>query len=108
MRELTIKEWQAYLADRYAGGREQALFMKLVEEMGEVAEVLNQKAGRKASDTSNIQKELGLELVDLIHYAVAIAAVNELDLSQLIFEKDEKASIKYGHAINLLTFLAGK
>ncbi|TCD46278.1 nucleotide pyrophosphohydrolase [Streptococcus sp. X16XC17] len=108
MTELNITDWQAYLANRYAGGQEQSLFMKLVEEMGEVAEVLNQKAGRKATEVEDLQKELGLELVDVIHYAVAIAAVNNLNLNQLIFEKDERASVKYGHTMNLTKFLAKK
>lgn len=47
---LTIETLQAYLSDHYRGwANEQSLFMKLVEEIGEVAEVLNKRAGRKAS-----------------------------------------------------------
>ena len=37
---ITIDALQAYLSDRYSGwANEQGMFMKLVEEMGEVAEV---------------------------------------------------------------------
>ena len=46
------------------------------------------------------------ELADLIHYAVAIAAINGLDLSKAIIEKDIKAAIKYQHDRNLADFLA--
>ena len=107
--KITIEELQAYLADRYGGwANEQGLFMKLVEEMGEIAEILNQRAGRKAADTADLQEELGTELVDLIHYAVAIAAVNDVDLSRIMIEKDRRASIKYGHPVNLESFLAMK
>ena len=42
MMEVTIAELEAYLLDNYGnGGIDQSLFMKLVEEIGEVAEVLN-------------------------------------------------------------------
>ncbi|MFZ2571515.1 MAG: nucleotide pyrophosphohydrolase, partial [Streptococcus suis] len=39
------------------------------------------------------------------HYAVALAAVNQLDLTKSILEKDERASVKYGREINLLEFI---
>ena len=39
--------------------------MKLVEEIGEVAEVLNKKAGRKARGSEDLQRQLGNELPDL-------------------------------------------
>ena len=103
---ITIDALQAYLADRYSGwATEQSMFMKLVEEIGEVAEVLNKRAGRKASNEDDLQEQLGTELVDMIHYIVAIAAINNIDLSQLMIEKDKRASIKYNHRINLETFL---
>ena len=106
---ISIDELQAYLADRYGGwATEQSMFMKLVEEIGEVAEVLNKRAGRKASDERDLQEQLGTELADMIHYIVAIAAINDIDLTTLIIEKDKKASIKYHHTINLETFLSKK
>jgi NTP pyrophosphatase (non-canonical NTP hydrolase) len=82
------------------------MFMKLVEEMGEVAEVLNRRAGRNASDGSDLQEELGTELADMIHYIVAIAAINHIDLSRIILEKDKKAAVKYHHTVDLETFLS--
>ena len=104
--KITIDALQAYLSDRYSGwATEQSMFMKLVEEMGEVAEVLNKRAGRKASGNEDLQEQLGTELVDMIHYIVAIAAINEIDLSRIMIEKDRVASVKYGHVINLETFL---
>jgi len=107
--KISIDELQAYLADRYSGwATEQSMFMKLVEEIGEVAEVLNKRAGRKASDENDLQEQLGIELADMIHYIVAIAAINDIDLTTLMIEKDKKASIKYHHAINLETFLSKK
>ena len=105
--KISIDELQAYLADRYSGwATEQSMFMKLVEEIGEVAEVLNQRCGRKAGDGSDLQEKLGNELADVIHYTVAIAAINGLDLNEIILAKDRTASVKYHHDINLETFLA--
>ncbi len=103
---ITIDALQSYLSDRYSGwATEQSMFMKLVEEIGEVAEVLNKRAGRKASDESDLQEQLGTELVDMIHYIVAIAAINNIELSRLMIEKDRVASVKYNHSINLESFL---
>lgn len=107
--EITIGNLQEYLAERYGGwANEQGLFMKLVEEIGEVAEVLNKKSGRKASNAVDFQEQLGMELVDMIHYIVAIAAINKLDLNDLIIRKDKSASVKYHHKVNLETFLLNK
>ena len=104
---ISIEALQAYLADRYGGwATEQSMFMKLVEEIGEVAEVLNKRAGRKASDETDLQEQLGTELADMIHYIVAIAAINNIDLSRIIVEKDKKAAVKYQHRTNLEAFIA--
>ena len=106
---ITIDALQAYLYDRYSpSATEQGMFMKLVEEIGEVAEVLNKRAGRKACDESDLQEQLGTELADMIHYIVAIAAINNIDLTRIMIEKDRKASVKYNHTINLETFLANR
>lgn len=104
--QVTIDALEEYLAQQYRGrAGEQALFMKLVEEVGEVAEVLNKRGGRKASDGTELAAELGNELADVIHYAVAIAAVNGLDLNDILLEKDKRASVKYHHQIDLETFI---
>lgn len=107
--QVTINSLESYLARNYGGrANEQSMFMKLVEEMGEVAEVLNKRAGRKASSEEDLQEQLGTELVDMIHYIVAIAALNGIDLSRIMIEKDAKASVKYNHKINLEQFLQNR
>ena len=106
---ISMSDLQAYLKDRYGGwATEQSMFMKLVEEIGEVAEVLNKRAGRKISNETDLSEQLGTELADMIHYIVAIAAINDIDLSRIIVEKDRKASVKYNHKVNLETFLANR
>lgn len=107
--EITIKELQEYLFDHYhSDGIDQSLFMKLVEEIGEVAEVLNKKAGRKAAGNEDLQEQLGQELADVIHYTVAIAALNEIDMNDLILSKDKTAAVKYKHKTNLEQFVLDK
>lgn len=106
---ITMEALQAYLSDRYGErANEQGLFMKLVEEIGEVAEVLNKRAGRKSSAESDLQEELGAELADMIHYIVAIAAINKIDLNDTILRKDRTASLKYHHEINLEDYLLNR
>ncbi len=108
MKELTVRDWEGYLQELYgARATEQSMFMKLVEEMGEIAEVLNIRAGRKAGEESS-NEALGMELVDLIHYAVAIAAINHIDLADAILEKDRQAAVKYHHSFDLEDFLSRK
>ena len=104
--DITVKQYQDYLLGHYGDhGKEQSLFMKLVEEIGEVAEVLNMRAGRKAPDGSDLPERLGSELADVIHYAAAIAAINGIDLTETILRKDKTAAAKYHHDVNLETFL---
>ncbi|MEK4626810.1 MAG: MazG nucleotide pyrophosphohydrolase domain-containing protein [Solibacillus sp.] len=103
MKQLTFQELQSYLLLKYKqNGTSSGLFMKLVEEMGEVAEVLNQLEGRKSNTVS---ASLEKELADVIHYAVAIASINNIDLSKTIIEKDKQAAIKYNQSPNLEEFL---
>ncbi len=106
MNDLTIRKLQEYLKITYPYGPEKSssLFMKLVEEIGEVAEALNEIDGRKAKSE---ETSLAKELVDVIHYAVAIASLNDIDLSKAIIDKDKTAAVKYGHSINLEEFLSG-
>ena len=104
--DVTFEELQAYLYHNYGGrGHETGMFMKLVEEMGEVAEVLNMRSGRKAENKEDLQAQLANELVDVIHYTVAIAALNGIDLNKTLIEKDKKAAVKYHHDTNLETFI---
>ena len=105
--KVTIEDMEAYLLHRYGGwGKEDGLFLKLVEELGEVAEVINMRRGSKKATDADLQRELGVELADMLHYVVAIAAINGIDLTSIILEKDKRATVKYGHDVNLEEFLA--
>ena len=108
MRDLTVRQLEEYLLDHYRQSRtEEGLFIKLVEEVGEVAEVLNGRSGRKEG-VQDSNEVLAKELADIIHYTVAIAAINHIDLTKTIFEKDKTTAIKYQHERDLEGFLKGK
>lgn len=103
MKPLSIQTLQAYLGQKYKSDVFTTnLFMKLVEEIGEVAEALNKQSGRKDDDGLS---SLAEELADVIHYTLAIAAVQKIDLASIILEKDIEASIKYQQTPNLTEFL---
>ena len=107
--KVTVEELEAYLSGLYNGRvTDQGLFMKLVEEIGEVAEILNKISGRKKADSNDLEVQLGQELADVIHYVVAIAAVNHLDLNQIILDKDKKAAEKYHRDTNMEQFVLEK
>ena len=107
MRDLTVRQLEKYLLDHYQQSRtEEGLFIKLVEEVGDVDEVLNGRSGRKEG-VQDSNEELAKELADIIHYTVAIAAINHIDLTKTIFEKDKIAAIKYQHERDLEGFLKG-
>ena len=103
---VSIRDYENYLYDHYKDhGIDSSLFMKLVEEVGEVAEVLNKRDGRKAADSGDFRSQLAGELVDVIHYAFAIASLNQIDLNDAILQKDKKASVKYHHERDLEQFM---
>ena len=100
---ITIEQFQAYLADRYKDwGTTEGLFIKLIEEIGEVAEVINTQNGSKYAEGD---ESLEYELADALHYLLAIASINNINLTRVILEKDKKASLKYGHDMNLEKFV---
>lgn len=105
LNKLAIITYQDYMKNIYKSHQgDQGLFMKLVEEVGEVAQVLNIKEGRKQADI-NIDEALSQELADIIHYAFAIASINNIDLESVILEKDKSASLKYGRTENLINYI---
>ena len=105
--KICIADYEDYLFNHYKNhGIDTSLFMKLVEEVGEVAEVLNKRDGRKSYADEDLKSELANELVDVIHYAFAIASLNQINLNDVILEKDKKTSIKYHHERNLEQFIS--
>ena len=69
--KVTIKDYEEYLYETYKNhGIDSSLFMKLVEEIGEVAEVLNKRDGRKASNNENINEQLKEKIFKILILAL--------------------------------------
>lgn len=111
---LDIEDFESYLKMKYVETNKDvdkyttetmstSLFMKLVEEIGEVAEALNKMNGRKQDDG---ESQLAFELADVIHYTMAIAAINDINIEEAILMKDRSASIRYHQSPNLEEYLS--
>lgn len=103
MKEFTIKNLQSYLSTVYPDITEEELFFKLVDGLGNLAEIISIRLGRKRGQTSDV--DLGDELAELIHYVVALAAVNQIDLEEILIAKDKEFSKKQNLNYNLSQFL---
>lgn len=62
----------------------------------------------KSTVQTDLTEQLGTELADMIHYIVAIAAINNINLTDIMIKKDKAASVKYHHDINLETFILNR
>jgi hypothetical protein len=81
----------------------------LLPNLDDFNEMLHQIWSSKwITNNGSFHKQLGKELADVIHYVVAIAAVNDLDLNGIILEKDKMASLKYNHDTNMEQFVLEK
>ncbi|UWD34253.1 MazG nucleotide pyrophosphohydrolase domain-containing protein [Mesomycoplasma molare] len=102
-KELTIKQLQEYLYEIYKNKANNVrMLTKLTEEVGEVAEAIAIKEGWK-QNKQNVSLEE--ELADIIHYTVALASINNINLSEVIIRKDKEAAKRYEHEYNLEEFI---
>ncbi|GIP34029.1 MazG nucleotide pyrophosphohydrolase domain-containing protein [Paenibacillus sp. J2TS4] len=103
-KELTIEGLQKYIRRfDHRPEHRQAYFMKLVEEVGELSEVIRKNARMKDNDT--IKGTIEEELSDVLYYVVALANVYDINLTDSFWMKDELNKIKwsrqeYEYAVN--------
>ncbi len=72
----------------------EAYFLKLVEEVGELAEVL--LAGHRMEDAASIKGTLEEELYDVLYYVAALANIYDIDLETCCRLKEEINLRRYG------------
>lgn len=80
----------------------------IIENNATVRQTAKQFGISKSTVQTDLTEQLGTELADMLHYIVAITAINEINLTGIILEKDKAASIKYHHDINLEMFLMSR
>jgi NTP pyrophosphatase (non-canonical NTP hydrolase) len=85
---ITIRELQEYIKGKdYKPGLEQGYFMKLVEEVGELAEVIR-KDKRLGSD-NDIKGTIEEELYDVLYYVLALANLYDIDMERSCLLKEK-------------------
>ena len=79
MSDLTLKQFQSILKEKdYKPELKQAYFLKLIEEIGELAEVL--RKDKRLADQSTIKETIEEELYDVFYYVTCLANVYDIDL----------------------------
>ena len=69
---VTLRELQEFIRGKdYKPGLEHGYFMKLIEEIGELAEAI--RSGKKLNEESDIKGTIGEELYDVLYYVLALA-----------------------------------
>jgi NTP pyrophosphatase (non-canonical NTP hydrolase) len=93
---LTIRHLQAYIkkTDYHLDKKEQ-YFYKLVEELGELSEVIRKDKRLRSNEDQTIKGTIEEELVDVLYYVVAIANVYDIDLEQCFELKEELNKVKW-------------
>lgn len=98
--ELTLKRLQEYLNEKYTLLKPEDLkntqiyFLKLVEEVGELAEAIRKE---KRMKDDKIKGTIEEELSDVLYYTAMIANTYDIDLETVFREKEKYNSKRYGY-----------
>ena len=101
---LTIRKMQKYLKEKYKRTKPedmkntQRYFLKLIEEVGELAEAI--RKDQKMID-NNIKGTIEEELTDVLYYVLMIANTYDIDLEDCFRMKEELNRIRYGHTLKI-------
>ena len=101
---LTIRKIQKYLKEKYNRTKPedmrnaQRYFLKLIEEIGELAEVIRKEQRMKGD---NIKGTIEEELSDVLYYVLLIANTYDIDLEDCFRMKEELNRIRYGHTLKI-------
>lgn len=96
--KTSVKYLQAYIREKdYKPERKQKYFLKLSEEVGELAKAMRKGVLYKEGDS--IKGTIDEEIWDVIYYALAIANCYEIDVERTIKVKEEINNKKYDTGI---------
>ena len=68
--------------------------LKLMEEVGELAEVV--RKNKRMENENGIKGTIEEELQDVLYYIICLANINNIDLQNCIYLKEELNCKKYG------------
>ena len=101
---LTIRKMQKYLKEKYKITKPedmkntQRYFLKLIEETGELAEVIRKE---KRMEGNNIKGTIEEELSDVLYYVLMIANTYDIELEDCFRMKEELNRVRYGHTLRI-------
>lgn len=96
---ITVRYLQDYIKSKdYSPDKKELYFMKLSEEIGELARAMR-KDLRPVED-GQIKETVEEELWDVIYYALAIANTYKIDLEKIIPAKEKLNNEKYQTGLN--------
>ena len=102
--DLTIKKMQRYLKEKYKKAKPEDMkntkryFLKLIEEVGELAEVIRKE---QRMEENNIKGTIEEELSDVLYYILMIANTYDIDLDTCFRLKEELNSVRYGFTLKI-------
>ena len=86
--DITIRKLQQYIRNKdHKPGMEYGYFLKLIEEIGELAEVIRQ--GNKLGKDDDIKGTIDEELYDVLYYVFALANLYDVDLEKSCLLKEK-------------------
>lgn len=90
----TVHYLQSYIRSKdYHPERAKDYFLKLSEEVGELAEAMRKGLVRAEGDP--LKGTIDEELWDVIYYVIALANCYDVDLEKVIKEKEDINNVKY-------------
>ncbi|WP_201745376.1 MazG nucleotide pyrophosphohydrolase domain-containing protein [Alteribacter lacisalsi] len=79
-KSMTIRELQSHISGREKGRGKNASFLKLMEEVGELAEVI--RRNHRLKTNQSIKGTVEEELYDVLRSVVALANAYDIDLEK--------------------------
>ncbi len=92
--DLTIKKLQESIKNiDHKNNSNDKYMLKLMEEVGELAEVI--RKNKRMEKGTSIKGTIEEELQDVLYYIVCLANINNIDLEECIYLKEEINCEKY-------------
>lgn len=90
---MSLNDLQAYIRSKdYHPEQKQGYFLKLIEEVGELAEVIRKDQRMQSGEIKGTIEE---ELYDVLYYVVGLANVYDINLASCCLLKEELNNLKY-------------
>jgi len=88
---ITLSKLQKYVAKQNNKKSKKENFMKFIEEVGELSEMINKDKRLNPEDSraKAIKHTMEEELADVLYYLVVLANIHEIDLEEAFIRKRE-------------------